>query len=195
MSISPDKTYPKQMNGPVISAFGESIKKEISDSLSITEYLYNLSIDTAQETELINIGRIIGYLRPIVPEGFNQENLFTLGTLPIEVDEQIGLAQYGHKVGGILSTLQPSQTNYMDLGLYRLFLKDMAILKKYGITLNSVDKIVSEVDKNYTISFNENNDIKVEFVNNVGYKNVWILTQLFYRIATEPQVIITSGNG
>lgn len=192
MAITPDITYPKQMNGPVISAFGTSVKNEFANAEKIAEYLHNLTIDSAQETELENIGRIIGYLRPIVPEGFNQENVLLLGTLPIEVDEQIGLAQYGYKVGGTLSSLQNSETNYMELSTYRIFLKDMAILKRYGITLNSIDKIVSEIDKNYTISFDENKDIKVQFANNIGYKNIWILTQLFYRIATEPQVLITS---
>lgn len=193
MVVNPDTTYPKQMNGPVISAFGSSVKNEFSNAENIAQYLYSLTIDTAQETELDNIGRIIGYLRPIVPEGFNQENVMLLGTLPIEIDEQIGLAQYGYKFGGTLSTLQTSDSNFMELSTYRLFLKDIAVLKRYGITLNSVDKVVSEIDKNYTISFDENNDIKVHFAKNIGYKNIWILTQLFYRIATEPQVLITSG--
>lgn len=43
------------------------------------------------------------------------------------------------------------------------------------------------------IGWDSNRDITVDFERNIGFKNVWILTQLFYRLATSPQVIITAG--
>lgn len=194
--IEPNKYYPKQMNGPVISAQGQALNTEFSDAEAIENYLHGLSIDTAGETELENIGRIIGYLRPLVPEGFESENILLLGTLPLTQDEEIGLATAGTQVGGQLSTLEVSDTNFMPLGLYRKFLKAMAKLKRYGITLKSVDSIVAEISQNYTIEFDEDTkDIIVNFTENIGYKNIWILTQLFYRIATEPQVLIVADEG
>ena len=72
MEIEPNKHYPRQMNGPVISANGMALDSRFEDANAIQDYLYDLSIATAKETELENIGRIIGYPRPIVPEGFNQ---------------------------------------------------------------------------------------------------------------------------
>lgn len=193
MGIKANKYYPKQMNGPVISATGNAMCQEFEDANKITDYLYNLSIDTADETELENIGRIIGYVRPLVPEGFNSENIMLLGTVPLAQDPDIGLSTVGSNKGGELSSVVGSDTGFMSLGTYRKFLKSMAILKRYGITLSSIDKVVSIVDKNYTISYDENKDIVVNFENNIGYKNIWILTQLFYRLATAPQVLITSG--
>lgn len=194
MAIAPNKYYPRQMNGPIISALGNSECSEFSNATTIENYLYNLSINTANETELENIGRIIGYVRPLVPEGFNSENIMLLGTLPLEQDPDIGLATAGTEVGGELSSVVGSDTGFMALGTYRKFLKSMAVLKRYGITLSSIDKVVSIVDTDYTMSYNEYGDIVVNFTNNIGYKNIWILTQLFYRIATAPQVLITSGN-
>lgn len=194
--IDPNRYYPKQMNGPVISAQGQALNTEFSDAEAIENYLHGLSIDTARETELENIGRIIGYLRPLVPEGFESENILLLGTLPLTQDEEIGLATVGTQVGGQLSTLEVSDTNFMPLGLYRKFLKAMTKLKRYGITLKSVDSIVAEISQNYTIEFDEDTkDIIVNFTENIGYKNIWILTQLFYRIATEPQVLIVADEG
>ena len=185
--------YPKQMNGPVIAAYKEAVAAEFSDAEEIQKYLYNLSIKTAQETELENIGRLIGYVRPVVPEGFNQENILLLGTLPIANDESIGLSSIGSQIGGVLSTLQSSETGYMALGTYRQFLSSMAKLKRYGITLASVDSIVSQVSNDYTIEWDSNKDIAVHFTHDIGYKNIWVLTQLFYRIATVPQVLISAG--
>lgn len=194
--IEPNKLYPKQMNGPVISATGSAVNTEFYDAEAIEDYLHGLSIDTARETELENIGRIIGYLRPLVPEGFESENILLLGPLPLQTDEEIGLAHVGTQIGGQLSTIELSDTNYMPLGLYRKFLKSMAKLKRYGVTLKSVDSIAAEISPNYDIEFDEDTqDILVYFHENIGFKNIWILTQLFYRIATEPQVLIMADEG
>ena len=194
--IEPSKYYARQMNGPVLSANAEALDQELNDAKAIENYLYNLSIDTAKETELENIGRIVGYLRPLVPEGFDSENVLLLGNLPLVQDEEIGLSTVGSQIGGQLSTIQTSDTNYMSLGLYRKFLKAVAELKRYGITLKSVDFIASTISQNYTIEWDEDTqDIIITFNDNIGFKNIWILTQLFYRIATEPQVLVVSNEG
>lgn len=125
-----------QMNGAVISAFAAARDGECVSADAISKYLYNLSIDTANETELENIGRIIGYVRPLVPEGFNAENIFLLGGLPIETDAGIGLAETTGITGGRRSTLMRTETGFMELGLYRTLLKSIAVLKRYGITLS-----------------------------------------------------------
>lgn len=187
------KYYPAQMNGKVISSFGNAQSARFLDAEKIQEYLHNLSIDSANETELENIGRIIGYVRPLVPQGFNAENILLLGSLPIEIDASIGLADVGSATGGTLSTVTKTETGFMDLGLYRQLLKSIAVLKRYGITLKSVDMIASVINKNYVLEFDENADIVIRYKKPIGYKNVWILTQLFYRTMTEPQVLIVSG--
>ena len=191
--IPVNRYYPAQINGSVISAFGAAINDEFAEAELIQNYLYKLSIDTADEKELESIGRIIGYIRPLVPEGFSAENILLLGTLPLETDLSIGLSTVGDNLGGQLSTISYTDTYFMDLGIYRKFLKSIAVLKRFGITLASVDKIVSVVSKQYTIDFDENCDIVVHFTNDIGYKNIWILTQIFYRTTTSPQVLITSG--
>lgn len=193
MAIEPNKHFPRQMNGPVISSYGNAVDQEFAPGEAVIQYLHNLSIDTAQETELENIGRIIGYVRPLVPEGFNAENILLLGDLPIASDPDIGLSTINSQLGGQLSTILESETGFMSLGIYRKFLKSMAILKRYGITLYSVDQVVQIVSKDYELFHDENGDIIVHFAEDIGYKNIWILSQLFYRIATTPQVYITSG--
>lgn len=192
MAITPNKYYPRQMNGPVISAQGNAVNMEFEQAEEIENYLHNLSIDTADETELENIGKLIGYVRPLVPDGFNSENILLLGTLPLEQDQEIGLATVGSEIGGQLSSVVGTESNFMSLGVYRKFLKSMAILKRYGITLQSVDKIAATINNNYTLSFSENGDINITYNESIGYKNIWILTQLFYRITTAPQVLISS---
>ena len=128
-----------------------------------------------------------------MPEGWAEEsNLFLFWTLPFEQNPLIGFSEIGSEVGGRLSTVRESQTGYMSLDLYRTFLDKVAYVKRYGVTLYAVDQIARLIDDDYTIAWNENQDIEVTFERYIGFRNLWILSQLFLRIATSPQVIIYS---
>lgn len=191
--IEQSKYMPKQMSGPILNAAKAGLESRLTDAQAIESYLYNLSIQTAEETELENIGKIIGYPRPLVPEGWAEEsNLFLFWTLPFEQNPLIGFSEIGSEVGGRFSTVRESQTGYMSLDLYRTFLDKVAYVKRYGVTLYAVDQIARLIDEDYTIAWNENQDIEVTFERYIGFRNLWILSQLFLRIATSPQVIIYS---
>lgn len=192
--IAQSPYLPKQMNGPVVNSVMAALDEQLEDADTIIQYLHDLTILNAQETELDSIGCIIGYPRPLVPDGFAAENLLILTDLPQFVDETIGLSTVGSEIGGRFSTTKSSDTDYMSTGLYRQFLDKVAYIKRYGVTLYSVDAIAKLIDSNYTIDWDENYDIVVTFARNIGFKNVWILTQLFYRLATSPQVRIVSGS-
>ena len=190
------KYLPKQLNGYVLEAYAEALKQEIEKTEFVIDYLANLSIATANDTEAENIGRIIGYLRPIVPVGFDEDNVFLFGTLTMSVDSEIGMGNAGTDTGGRLSTTELSDSNYMALDMYRRVLKAMAIIKRNGITLYSIDMIAASVSNDYDIEYDEDNDdgdITIIFNDGVGYKTVWFLSQIFLRIATEPQITIISG--
>lgn len=188
--IEKSKYLPAQMNGPVVNSVMAGLEERLADADNIKDYLYNLSILTAQETELENIGRIIGYPRPLVPVGFDQENIFLITSLPMEQDRAAGFSEIGSEVGGRLSSTQTSETNYMSLGLYRKFLDKVAYIKRYGVTLYSVDQIARLIDDDYTITWDEYENIEITFNNPIGFKNLWILSNLFFRFATLPQVVV-----
>ena len=191
--IEQSKYLPKQMNGPVLNAEKAGIEDRLTDAKAIEDYLYTLTIQSAEETELENIGKIVGYPRPLVPEGFSDEaNLFLFWSLPFEQNALIGFSEVNSEIGGRLSTTRESSTGYMNLGLYRTFLDKVAYIKRYGVTLYAVDQIARLIDKDYTIEWNENKDIEVTFEKYIGFQNLWILSQLFLRIATSPQIIIYS---
>lgn len=92
------------MNGPVVNAVLAAMDERLKNADIIENYLYKMSILTAQETELESIGCIIGYPRPLVPVGFSQENVLILSELPQYQDLQNGLATVGSEVGGRFSS-------------------------------------------------------------------------------------------
>lgn len=190
--IEQSKYLPRQMNGPVINSVMTGLEDRLQDAETIEDYLYGLSILSAQETELENIGKIIGYPRPLVPEGFEQENVFLFTELPLMTDSTMGFSQVEGEVGGRLTSQGESQANYMSLGLYRKFLDKVAYIKRYGVTLYSVDQIAKLIDDDYDISWNEDMDISLVFNNPIGYQNLWILSSLFFKFSTAPQVIVTT---
>lgn len=190
--IEQSKYLPRQMNGPVINSVMAGLEDRLQDADIIEDYLYNLSILSAQETELENIGKIIGYPRPLVPEGFEQENVFLFTDLPMIQDSTMGFSQVDGEVGGRLTSQGESEANYMSLGLYRKFLDKVAYIKRYGVTLYSVDQIAKLIDDDYDISWNEDKDISLVFNNPIGFQNLWILSSLFFKFSTAPQVIVTT---
>ena len=190
--IKQSEYLPKQMNGPVICAYMEQMDNQLKDADTIEQYLHNLSIANAQEAELESIGCIVGYPRPLVPEGFNEENLLILTTLPLYQEASIGLSEVNSEIGGRLSSLQASQTGYMELNMYRSFLDKVAYIKRYGITMYAVDKIASLISDDYELGWNENEDVTLNFNQPIGFKNLWLLSQLFLKLATAPQIIVSS---
>lgn len=189
--IKQSKYLPKQMNGPVINSIMQAMEDQFDDTKTIEDYLYNLSIVTAQETELENIGRIIGYPRPLVPVGFEAENVF-LFTEQQEQDPDTGFSTVGSEIGGRFASVRSSVSNYMDINLYRQVLDKIAYIKRYGITIYCIDQIARLIDSDYTIDWVEDNDILLYFHNNIGYKNLWIISQIFLRFETIPMVQIIS---
>jgi hypothetical protein len=81
----------------------------------------------------------------------------------------------------------------MSLGLYRKFLDKVAYIKRYGVTLYSVDQIARLIDDDYTLSWNADKDISLVFNSPIGFQNLWILSNLFFKFATAPQVIVTTA--
>lgn len=186
---------PKQYNGPVINALATAIENEFKDADAAAEYLHGLSIRTAQETELENIGLILGYPRPLVPEGMNSDGLFLFGFLPIEEDEEIGFSDTSNvsNVGGKFASTEPSSGDYLGLGFYRQMLQWIAYIKRYGLTLYAIDRITAVISDDYELSWNTIGDIIIQFNNNIGARNLWLITNLFARFAVLPQVIIRNG--
>lgn len=192
--IEQSKYVPRQMNGPVINAFEQALEADTAESKRIMDYLYGLSIATSEEEECETIGKLIGYPRPLTPEGFNADKIFLMGTEPISQDPQTGYSDTRGEIGGQLTSIYTgASSSYMSLPLYKKLIEKIAVIKRRGITIKSVEDIAMQISDRFTLGWNEDGDIIINFQDSIGFKNVWALTQLFYRFCTEPQVIIQSG--
>lgn len=193
MSIALDPRLPKQMNGPVINAFMQALGEELDPADQISAYLYGIKISNAQEEQLESIGKIIGFPRPLMPAGFNDEDTFALGTLPLSFDQLKGLAGLADMLGGQLVSKDDLQTVKMSITKYRTALVLMAGIKAKGITLENIDRIASLVASDYTITWDGYGDMTIHYANNIGFSKVYTLSRMFYMIATAPQILVQAG--
>lgn len=192
--IELDPRLPRQMNGPVINSFMQALGEELNPADQINAYLYGMSLETAQEQALESIGKIIGYPRPLMPAGFVDETKFLFGSLPLSENDFVnGFSQINTMLGGELAGVSDLTTIYMSLPMYRRALRIMARIKANGITLENIDNIASLVNSDYTISWTDEGDITIHYTDQIGFSRVWVLSQLFFRLATAPQVLITAG--
>lgn len=200
MGIKQSPYLPRQMNGPVVNSLAAEMEKELSAASYIADYLHGLSIDTARETELEQIGLLIGYPRPSVPVGFDQEDIFVFSSMPsdgvsVTRDPHIGFGSCLGTSGGLLLSVDSNYNGKgfkLELGIYRKILAAMAYMKRYGVTLETVDKLASAFGNDYTISWDEAHDILLSYNQYIGYKYQWVLSGVFYRYCTSPMVKVRS---
>ena len=69
----------------------------------------------------------------------------------------------------------------------------MARIKAQGLTLENIDKIAALVNSAYTLEWTPEGDVTIHYSEQIGFARVYVLSQLFYRIATAPQVLVTAG--
>ena len=182
-----------QFSGPVIQAMMDAILGSFQDTDDLVNYWKDLDLATAVGGELDFMGALAGFPRPLVPETF-YPGTFEFGdsaSFP-HFDTTKGLGDSTTPgVGGILGSAisQP-----MDDANFRLLIPIAAILKYYGLTIYSVDLLAHWTGVPYTIGFTDGNDedILLTFATEISTVQIWILTTLFDKYATEPTVVIVN---
>jgi hypothetical protein len=204
----------KQMTGPIIRTFGNSITQFIQQWVNYLDYRSTIGLMSAQENDLEMIGNIIGYIRPLVPNTVILEKLIRFSdytTAPSS--SEVGVSSLNKDTNKLLfspnlyfsptlffnagdlkeggnfsSTLPLLDSNKMPVAQYRLSLKGVALLKWNKFSLKGIDTICSYFSTAYTITYNEYHDIVVTFTN-ISYSNLYILTLLFNTFfVTSPRI-------
>jgi hypothetical protein len=222
---------PQLESGPYASSYFKGIQKELgfqyndltppAGQYGILNYLYNLSIDTANSSslapvgsgELANIGMLIGYPWPSVYAANFNYNVFQFINSPdfpgTNVNIGFGDAVLGISHGRFAST-EPGQAGiYIPVFAYRIILKFVAAVKWNGLNIVSLNNLLADfvvalgynVSGAYTINFgdggptvSQKTDIYVNFnmtTANIGGGWLYVLQDVFNRICTSPQVYLS----
>lgn len=169
----------KHLNGPYIQSIVDGIEGSFDATQELTNYLYELSIDTASEQECEWIGLWIGFPRPYIPDEIATGNAFTASavseqvesnflpfTLPYQflsnrvIDPIHGASYLLSKnpdiiapTGGLATALIPHST-LLNLTIYKQILKSIAFIKWNGWNFASLDFLLYQdgIDYSYNLT-------------------------------------------
>jgi len=159
-------------------------------------FLANLSIDTADDYRLENIGLLIGYKWPSAPVGTFDDGNFqfvtdTSGTTPpAQVAYGFGSSS-DPLIGGLLTDATPGIGGYIPSSKYRTLLKAIAMVKYNGLSLKIIVELSAQFSSNFAISFSSYGDVQVVFSTNIGTGNLWILQEAMNAVCTAPKVFFS----
>lgn len=184
----------KQLNGPRLNTIAQVISTYLEKYEAYFSYLMSISIQTAEEYRLEEIGKIIGYLRPLVPNEYILEGLFRFSSASIAPSySDIGFASEDGLInGGNFSGLGiVLDSNLLAISQYRKLLKSAARLKNNRLSLSAIDDVCSILGSNYIISYTSINNISVVF-STISYTNLYVAELLFnVMLDTVPRVLVT----
>jgi hypothetical protein len=199
-------------SGDVCQSVEQGVEGSYNATLTLTNYLANLSIDNAQEKELENIGLWIGYPRPYIPSEFLTTNAFLFDSLssrtalpalpaaiPMSLDHHIYSPLHGFSGldapldGGRFTSVLNTETK-LPLDIYRAILKVIAFIKWHGWTMEALDKMFYLAGLSYTFSWDSLNDVVVTFtpLDTINPIYIYIFGQIIAMFETLPRINIIS---
>lgn len=216
-----NKYLNRHLNGGKIQTVINGIEGSFNATKPFLSYLSSLSLDNANEKEIERIGVLIGFARPSLPVGID-DNVFTFCDIDADplYDNKRGFGDvHDPSIGGALTDdNNPALNKKLDISYYRILLKCVAWLKYNGLSVWSIDKMLSNFfityqqgmgafayalgsdDQDmsfvpvpylrYEFKYNEYNDLIIKFIDTVPSTIVWILQSIFDIFCTDEKVII-----
>jgi hypothetical protein len=182
----------KRLNGPVSQATIDGMKLSFDAAKELTAYMYTVNIDTAYEKELEEIGKLIGFPRPFVPNEYLTDNQFIFfddsDTVTIDYDHGFSDLDFP-EIGGRFTDIDQNLVK-LPLDVYRPLLKKFAYIKYNGFSISTLDNLMSLTGDSYAISWNANHDIEVTFTPALSSIYVYVYELIFNIFCTNPTVII-----
>lgn len=174
----------RQLSGLRILQIADGISQAFNRFVPYLQYLQTLSLDTAQENELEQLGTIIGYTRPLVPNAIILDKVFTFTAIASgKTFSETGFS--GTTVdGGNFSPLNlVLDSNKMSIAQYRKILKALAQLKWGKFSILSIDTICQVFHPTYDITYTAEKDILIQFKISGSYSisntNLYLANSIF----------------
>jgi hypothetical protein len=184
----------RHFSGHYCQAIINGIQASFDACDELTDYWLTMTIDTANEKDVENIGLLIGFPRPAVPNGLDETSfLFGSEALAPQIDTNTGFGSiYDPLKGGKMSSVFYVSTNLLPLALYREILKIFAIVKYNGLSLSAIDSLVSIAGIPYTFAWDSDADLTVTFETVLPTNYIWLFQTIFDVFCTAPQVLIVN---
>ncbi len=188
-----------QLSGPLAQSIIDAIEYCDTDINPIVNYFLNLSIDTANEEELIIIGLLIGVPWPTAPMGTFDDSVFVFGEpglseMVIDFTRGFGDTETGR--GGVFRESSYVSSQKMPISKYRMLLKAISKLKWGSLSFTVMDEVISVFSLNYIYLWDlatpTDIHIKVSSID-IFAGDLFILQKIFDRFAIDPYIEVSRG--
>lgn len=145
-----------QFSGELVQLLINTICDEWNINDQIADYYYNINIDNALAYDLYNIGLLIGLPWPSAPASTFDGTAFIFGTVdtfPV-IDYQQGFGTISDlTIGGLWTSVTPTDVDLIPINFYRSLLKAFAFAKYNGITIHTIDVLAKVFSEDYLIGY------------------------------------------
>lgn len=181
-------------SGDIVLTTQTAVEGSYGATEELLDYLSSLSLSTALEKEIENIGLWIGYPRPYVPDEFLSDNAFLFFK---HADFPVTSADHGFSSltnplsGGRLISLTENASK-LPLDIYAPLLAVVAQIKFNGWTLYTLDKMLYLAGVNYEITFDANKDIVVTFDSVIHPIYTFLFELIIDEFSILPRITLTT---
>ena len=144
------------MSGELAQSVIGAMEYDYAQKNAALDYYTLLSINNALPEDLANIGLWIGMPCPTASSSLISGNVFTL-TGAASYPQYIPTIGFGTvstpSVGGLFTSVTPTDITYIPIEKYRGLLKWYAIFKRDGFTIKAMDDLASLFSALYTITY------------------------------------------
>lgn len=179
----------QQFSGPVSQATIDAAKAQFDKTQFELDYMYEADIDTIQTDFLYYIGVWCGLPWPLAPEGTFDEDMLVFGQASAYPESS---ALNGFNAGLFFST------SVVDLvrvprDVYLKLLKAWCKMRVEGVSVRTIESLVSAFSLDYTISYNADKDLVFTFLPNIAGSSLFALRILLPVVTVSPQVMLVQG--
>jgi len=179
----------QQFSGPVSQATIDAAKSQFDKTQFELDYMYEADIDTVQTDLLYYIGVWCGLPWPLAPEGTFDENMFIFSQASAYPENS---SLHGFDAGLLSSTSVVDLVKY-PREVYLKLLKAWCKIRVEGVSVKTVESLVSAFSTNFTLSHNGDKDLVFTFLPNIEGSSLFALRWLLPIVAVNPGVVLVQG--
>ena len=189
----------RQLSGLRVLQIAEGISQAFNRYIPYLEYVSSISIDSAQEVELEQLGTIIGYTRPLVPNSIILDKVFTFtSVVTAPTYSETGFSGTGIDGGNFSPLNLVLDSNKMSLAQYKQVLVALAQLKWGKFSVQSIAKIAYVFHPIFDIVYKTDHDIIIRYakdplaVLSISNTNLYLANSIFQKFFnSSPKVTAT----
>lgn len=192
MALDREKYLANQLNGKFISLLFDELTSPFYGSDKDLKQIFNLSLNTAKESNLDFLGDIAGVKHPLIPQALTNPNTFEFfrdpaGSTTLK-DENKGFSALNQQNGGRFLSVSEQNANYISDSDFSKYIEGYCYLKWNGFSWASIAYITEIFADNANVYVNDTTADILVLAQGETQPSRYLLELIFEEFAMAPQI-------